>query len=435
MAPKESVVILGGGIAALSAAWRLRDQDVVLLEATSRLGGWIQTIEKEGFLFELGPRSCRTYGNGRATLELIHALGMEEEIIPASPEAQIRYLLHNQKLTPLPAGLLEWLVSPFFFPLVKGAFRDLISPSIIEDCSIETFIKSRMGKDVADFFVNPLVSGIYAGSPENLSIQSCFPQLFEWQLKHRSILKGLIMSSFKKSQSSGVSFPLFTLRRGLHSLVQKLGERLGPERIRLNSPVRSVEKEGSGWKIHLETGETISCSRVVSALPAPEVERLFQFKTPPMSSVAVVNLGYRLWDFPHKGFGYLVPQREQEKILGVVWDSVVFPSQQRKGEGRLTVMIGGTTAPVGWEKEDHLAIALEAVDRHMGIQNPPDVTHVSLARAAIPQYEVGYEERKREFLHQAKDRYPGIAFEGALFSGVAINDCVKSGMQVYSTGE
>lgn len=431
MPHKESIVILGGGIAALSAAWKLRHHDILLLEGSDRLGGWIHTIEKEGFLFELGPRSCRTYGNGQSTLDLIRALGMEEEILPASPHAQIRYLLHNQKLTPLPSSLLQWSASPFLFPLVKGVFRDLLSPRISEDCSIETFMKTRFGDEVGELFVNPLVSGIYAGDPGSLSIRSCFPWLYDLQLEHRSILKGLIMSSFqKKSKEPKAPFPLFTLRHGLSSLVKRLGEELGPERVRMYSPVRSVEREGTGWKIYLQSGEAISCSRVVCALPAPEVERLFHFKAPPMASVAVVNLGYREFTHPRHGFGYLVPRRENEKILGVVWDSIVFPSQQELGRGRLTVMIGGTTATPGWENEDHLSIALEAIQCHMGIKSLPDVAHVSLSRHAIPQFEVGYHQRRQQFLRDVKNEYPGIAFEGASFAGVAINDCVRSGMSV-----
>ncbi len=114
----KSIIILGGALQALQLLGRLRDHDLLLLEGSSRCGGWIHTIEKEGFLFELGPRSCRTYGNGTATLKLIDELGLRKDLLPASPSAQVRYLLLNQRLIKLPASFIEFVKSPFFMTLL-----------------------------------------------------------------------------------------------------------------------------------------------------------------------------------------------------------------------------------------------------------------------------------------------------------------------------
>lgn len=423
MAHKASVIVLGGGIAGLSAAWRHRDQDVMVLEAAPRVGGWIQTIEKEGFLFELGPRSCRTYGNGAATLNLIQELGFSDEVLPASPDAQIRYLLYNQKPTKLPDGIFQWLGSPFFPVICKGLLRELFSGSIQSDCSIAEFVRKKFGSKFLDLFLNPLVSGIYAGDPESLSFESCFPTLFELQKEHRSLIKGMIINGLK-ANGPKIPFPLFTLKRGLNSLVDRVAEQLGSEKVKLNARIRSVEKDGTGWKVRLEGGDIYSSERIISTLPATAVETLWGFKAPPMASVAVVNLGYRQLNLPHNGFGYLIPAKENEKVLGVVWDSKVFPGQQADGEVRLTVMIGGTTAPSGWKEWDFKAIALDAIKRHMHIDVQPDVVHVTVCEKAIPQYEVGFAERKAIFLREAEKQYSGIEFRGALFSGVAINDCI-----------
>ncbi len=422
MSSKKSIVVLGGGIAGLAAAWKLRDHDVLVLEGSSRLGGWIRTIEKNGFLFETGPRSCRSYGNGGATLKLIRELGLADDILPADPAAQIRYLFHNKKLTRIP-GLAGMLFSPFLPIIFRGIVLDVTTASIHDDCSIAEFIEKRLGKDLLDVFISPLVSGVYAGTAESLSIEATFSSLYQLQKTHGSLLKGMILSGFKgKSQEP---FPLFTLKNGLESLVKRLGERLGPSRIRLNASVVSVKQVGRGWQVGLENGEVIECEKVISTLPGKGLEKFWGFKATPASTVAVVNLGYHSIDLPLNGFGYLIPSKEKEQVLGVVWDSKVFPGQQLdKRQGRLTVMIGGTGAPEGWRSWDFVAVALEAINRQMGVTALPDVTHVSIAENAIPQFEVGYSSRLRDFLNHIRLNHPGLEMGGACIDGVAINECI-----------
>jgi oxygen-dependent protoporphyrinogen oxidase len=418
MMHKKSVIILGGGISGIAAAWKHRNDDAVVLEGSSRLGGWIHTIQKDGFQFELGPRSCRTYGKGMDTVNLVHELGLSHEILPADPAAQVRYLLHHGSLVKLPTGLMEWIRSPFLPLLAKALWSDMTSPKILADCSIADFGRARN----LDFFLTPLVSGVYAGDPEHLSMQTCFTSLFDIQKEYRSILKGLMFNRL----TSKAPFPLFTLKRGLSSLVETIVEKVGSDKFYTGSPVMAVEKEGTGWRVHLESGESFSGERVISTLPPTAVESLWGFKAPPLGSVAVVNLGFRKLDLPVSGFGYLIPKGENEKALGVVWDSKVFPSQHQNGATSLTVMIGGTTAPAGWEDWDFKAIALDVIRRHLGIDAQPDVVHITLAKNAIPQYEVGFEERKKTFLKEAEQRWPGVEFGGALFKGVSINDCISS---------
>lgn len=423
---KQSIIILGAGIAGLAAAWKLRDHDVMVLEASPRAGGWIQTIQQEGFQFELGPRSCRTYGNGAATVRLIEELGMQDEILAASPAAQIRYILQNQKLVCIPSSFLEWMRSPFLSPVVRGCFRDFFTGGISEDCSIEEFVTKRLGDKFLDLFINPLVSGVYAGDPKVLSIDSCFPALYQLQKEQGSLMKGMVSNLFKKKKAEkSLPFPLFTLKRGLSSLVERLVEKLGSSRIHYNSKVIGVKKVGAEWTIQTAHGEEYKCERVISTLPGHMVEELWGFKSPPCSSVAVVNLGYDHFDSDLQGFGYLVPKKEREQILGVVWDSIVFPEQQIKREqGRLTVMIGGTQAPSDWRRWDYVDVALQALKRHMGISAAPDATHVFLADRAIPQFEVGYRNRLEGFLKEMNTNYLGLEFGGALVDGVAINDCI-----------
>jgi oxygen-dependent protoporphyrinogen oxidase len=353
-------------------------------------------------------------------------VGLEGEILPASPSANIRYILKNQKLTKLPGSLLELVKSPFFSTSLRAVFRDLTTGGIENDCTIGDFIRCRLGEDVLENFINPLVSGVYAGDPEALSIQSCFPSLFTLQKERGSLCKGMLMNALRKnSPKEVVPFSLFTLKRGLHSLIERLVEKIGDTRVRFNASVKSVTKENAGWLVTLENGEKIICEKVISTLPGKAVEKLWRFQAAPTASVAVVNLGYSRLDTPLDGFGYLVPAKEKEPILGVVWDSKVFPEQQvQKEQGRLTVMIGGSNAPEGWRSWDLTAVAIDAVKRHMGISKLPDVTHISIAENAIPQYEVGYANRLDNFIRHAKLHLPNLEFGGAFIDGVAINDCI-----------
>lgn len=429
----RQIVILGAGISGLTAAWKIQrrlgaEASITLIEKSPRVGGWIQSLQKEEFLFEQGPRSCRSHGTGAATLQLIEELGLQNQVIIAEPPARFRYLYTAGALRRLPHNLISFLFSPLMKGVIPALWHEWLSPPKEGDESIYDFFSRRFSPQLAQQFIDPLVTGIYAGDIRQLSIQSCFPVLYSWVQQHGSVLRGSLFHKKERRQISpfvrkiGRS-PLFSLQGGMESLTRALVDQLQAV-IRFNSAAKEFSYEGDGAVVTLESGERIWADHLISTLPSRELH---------YASVAVINVGYRKSVLRQKGFGYLIPSKEQESILGCVWDSSVFPSQNRQDSTVLSVMMGGAHYPeIEWFSERQcIEVALEALERHLGISAQPDVTAFKLAKEAIPQYPVGHSAwagKRRTELPAAME------WIGTAFGGVSVNDCIATPLAILSRG-
>ena len=438
---KPQFVILGAGISGLALAWFLKQQyadqiDLTLLEKSNHVGGWIQTIQKDGFLFELGPHSCRANSLSRTTLELIEGLGLQDQVITAHPSARKRFLYTQKRLQALPSNLLSCLFSPLMRNVPAAILRDWWTPrGNGEDESIYTFISRRFGHKIAEQFMDPLVSGIYAGDIRQLSIQSCFPQLLESEQTHGNVLRG--MFSKKTQENVGSTFiqevqkhGIFSFKKGMETLPQALAANLD-NFIRKSCPVKALNFQPENIVVELENNETLLADHVFSTISANAFAQLIMEKHPAFAaklntvkstSVAVVNLGYHQKVLKQAGFGYLVPSAEDEDILGVIWDSSVFPQQNHDSrQTRLTVMLGGENNPeLCLESEIQIyERAVQAVKRHLNICIPPDAFHVSIAREAIPQYKVGHQARLKTIQQELNQLSPHITLLVSSYHGVS----------------
>ncbi len=333
------VLILGGGITGLSAAWYLSRRNpqaqITLLEKENRLGGWIRTTRENGFLFEKGPR---TFPLGRSPhlLSLIQDLNLP--IITSPP--QTRYLLHKGKLRSL---------GSFIPGLIPSLIRSLFtSRTLPHDESIYDYASRRYGPKVAETLFDPLTLGIYAGDIRKLSMQRCFPSLY-YKSKTKNKTKGL-----------------FTIPSGMETLITALQKTL-PIEIHLNCPIESIQENQV-----LASGTLWQADHILNALP-PQL---------PTKSLWAVNLAYSTPVLPKKGYGYLVPTHAKETLLGVVFDSSIFPTQNSPNETRLTALLRA-------EETHPLQTALNALRRHLSITARPTHTSAYLAQNAIPQFEVG----------------------------------------------
>lgn len=348
-----STLIVGGGITGLSAAWFLLKQNpkakITLLEKENRLGGWIRTSNEGGFLFEKGPRTF-PYSRNPHLLELVRDLKLE--IISSEPAAAKRFILHKGHLR-TPGSFMPMLI-PY---LIRELF---IRPSKADDESIYDFAARRFSPKIAETFFDPLTLGIYSGDIRKLSIRACFPALYKWEREKGSVVRGLF--SGPKSKAKG----LFTVKNGMETLIQELQKQL-PIDIVLNCPVEKISEHEV-----TANGKTWQADRVISALPPQYANR----------SIWVVNLAYDGDVLSKKGYGYLVPTQENESLLGVIFDSAIFPQQNRASETRLTAMLRP-------EEKEPFQAALNALERHLGIKAKPVHTSTFLAKNAIPQFEVG----------------------------------------------
>lgn len=411
------IVILGAGISGLTAAWKITQTDpeaeIIILEKSSRAGGWIQTIHKDGFLFEQGPRSCRSSGAGVDTLKLIEELGLQDKVITADPSASTRFLYIDKKLRKVPAGL--WFMGK---ALLSGVFRDLRTPARKEDESIYDFFSRRFNSEIAEGLIDPLVSGIYAGDIRQLSMRTCFSSICQLEKNYGSVIKGLILKPKPKDVLTPFirqiqKAPLFSFKGGMEELVKALSDRLETA-IRYQTTAISIEYQEKGVVLNLNDGTRLFADRVVSTLPHPDLN---------YATVIAVNLGYRKPLLKQKGFGYLIPSNQNESILGCVWDSSVFPEQGKKDETRLTVMMGGAHHPDcgDWSEGKILQRTLEAVSRHMGIDALPDAINIKKAIKAIPQYPVGFLEKNEAFKKTLPQKLTWI---GSAAGNISVNDCI-----------
>ena len=317
----KRVLILGAGISGLALGWYLRDKcEVVIAEASDRPGGWIHTRQHEGFLFDCGPHSFRTAGHGAQTLGFIDELGLTSELIAA--EATDQFLFYEGAIRKMPKGIISLLTSPLTRGIIWDLMREWRVPKGVEEESIQAFAERRFGPTIAARFIDPMVSGIFAGDPLKLSLACCFPWLHRMEQEYGSLMKAAVFGK-KKPSSQVMSF-----RRGMQCLTDTLTERLG-DRLRMRKEATKISF-GREVEVHFSDGTSLTADHIYAAIPAWRLANLLPIpalETIPFASVAAVSLGYKKKILSHKGFGYLVPAAEKQSILGVVWDSAVFRSR------------------------------------------------------------------------------------------------------------
>jgi len=440
-------LVVGGGISGLACAYRLKQLgvDVTLLEAQQSAGGLIGSVRKDGFLFDHGPQS---FQGTDLLLDLIHELGIEDELQIANPKAP-RYVLRGGRLQHIPMSPQGVLTSSLLtvrsrWKVVSEPFRRTRPPT--EDESVADFVRRKFGHEILEYLVSPFVSGIYAGDPEKLSLRAAFPSLEEWERQFGSVLRGAMKSRPLKEKQSGPP-PLCSFRGGLGTLMQALARSLG-SRVRLGSRVHSIRPTRAtgtdGYEIEVnENGqtETFRTRAIVLATPAYTAAQILQPVSTPLAHalsgiayapVAVVATGYFSKQFsrPLDGFGFLVPRREKFRTLGTVWNSSLFPGRAPEGSGTITSFLGGAMdADAVAKPETEIAeIAHDENARIMGISGPPQVTAVWKYGKALPQYNLGHGhiiERIRDCL----EANPGLFLAGNYLQGPAIGKCVERGFR------
>lgn len=447
----EHIVILGAGISGLATGWFLKQRlgeqiRLTLIEKSSRAGGWIQTIQTEEFLFEQGPRSCRTKGIGQETLALIEALELQDQVLVPHPDARNRYIYTPRGLQRLPRHLWEIPFNPLTRSWMSALWRDWQMPkSQVEDESIEAFFSRRLGRSWVDQLIDPFVSGIYAGDCRRLSLRSCFPLFHQWEQQQGSLLRGawshraspLFQSSFIQSIRR---FPLFSFKQGMESLPRTLAEAL-KDCLLLNQTVRGLAFDAGGVEVQLANGKPIRADHIISTLPTSALSSLLpsspylvdKLNELPYATVFIVNLGFRASVLSFKGFGYLIPSHLNLPVLGCVWDSSIFPQQNLEAnQTRLTVMMGGRHHPEVEQtsEQEMVECALRTIFQHLGIRATPQVVQVKKAQHAIPQYEIGYALWKKEVQEAAHLLFPRLTLSGSAWTGVSINDCIAQARQL-----
>lgn len=437
--------IIGAGISGLATAQAILVQDpnaeVVVLEAAAHTGGKILTeITAEGFLCEWGVNAF--LDKSPRTLELCREIGLTP--VPADVSAKKRYVFSEGELHQLPEKPPQFLASKLLS--VPGRLRVMgevfTRKTDRADETLEQFGTRHLGREAFEKLIDPMASGVFAGDARTMSLKSCFPRIHEIDSEYGSLIRGLIKlqrearrAGKKDTPGPGPGGILTSFKGGMSVLTDALTAGLG-SRVRVNTPVQGISRNGGLYTLHLEDGSSEDFDALVLATPAYAQANMLSDMAPGISelvggiqypALAVVCLGYSKEKAGSclDGFGFLVPSRENRDILGTVVDSNIFPDRAPPGSVLFRSMVGGARKSRLAELPDEqlLDLVRSNLKDILGLSAEPDFASIYRHEKAIPQYLVGHADRLAAIDRQL-ETFPGLVMTGNAFRGVSLNDCV-----------
>ncbi len=447
----KRVAVIGGGIAGLSAAWYLEKArrsgaaiEWTLFEKSTRLGGVIQTERRDGYVLEAGPDSFLTIKPDAS--QLCRELGIADQLITSNDFQRKTYILVKGKLVPIPDGL-EFMVptrvapmattSLFSFATKLRMARERFSHTEArkEDESVASFVRRHFGQEMVDRMADPLLSGVYGGSAEHLSVRAVLPRFVEMEREHGSLVRATLQARKARMQSSSSPQPLFTsLKNGMQQMVDAIVTQLPVASLRLQHSV-SLAPRGHVWQVG-GTGVDETYDAVLLAVPAPVASCMLKpvqadlsatMGKIPYTSSAAVLLAYKQADLP-PGFGFLVPRPENRKILACTFVHKKFSHRAPDGSVLLRCFFSSSRMPDLLERtdEDLEDVAQKELAGILGLKAKPEFVRTFRWGIAMAQYEVGHLERVAR-MENMLAVLPGLHVIGNSFRGIGIPDCVKSG--------
>lgn len=468
----DRAVVVGGGVAGLAAALRLSDAGVrvTLLEAGGRFGGLLSSERHEGFLVEHGPDGF--VARKRAALDLVSRLGLESRIIGRLPEHRGAWLRTSGGLKPLPKGLTG------FVPLDLESLREggLLSPRGLAeveresqappalwsgngDESVASFFSRRFGAEFYGTIVAPLVQGIYAGSGDELSVRSLFPQLVELEQRAGSLTAGMTAGpqvydddreNSRESEDRRTGAPtagLVTLAGGMESLVDALVGELKQRGVRLvaGAPAERVRIAGDGYAIETKRGE-FRTSRLCLAVAAPVALRLLRDISSRLSETAdrllgrftargaalvSVGLNEEFGERVPAGAGYLSGSDRRSPVIACTIASRKWPQRAAAGQELVRFFIRrNSDARVDRSERNELErTAIDELRQLCPDVSPPRFIRLAVWPSASPVYRVGHRNDVAGLREIIAGELPGVVLAGCWFDGVGVPDSIASGRQ------
>lgn len=458
------IAVVGAGITGLSAAHYLAKAcrsdgcraRITLIEASSRPGGKIQTLRRDGCVIERGPDSFLT--RKTPILELAEDLGLIPELVPVNPDAPAR-IVHRGKLHPIPPGMqlgIPTRIGPFLqsgllSPAGKArALLDLVLPRRggTEDEALGAFLARRLGSELVERISEPLLAGIYAGKLNEISLMATFPQFRALETRHRSLIRGMAAArgNARPAGGSGPALPdalaraaFLTFRNGLSAMVEALRRELSDIQTIHGEAALNVRRQDGEIRIRLDGGEELAFDAAVIAVPnrrmtamLADLGKAVRLIDIPYASVANVVLAFRRSDTASRreaGSGFVVPESEGLTITACTITTVKWPHTTPQDLLLVRSYVGKHGDLRGIElTDDELVRAV----RHdlagtLGLTAEPLFAEITRWPDSMPQYPIGHRERVGAFRETLRQRMPGVFAAGAGFDGVGLPDCIAQG--------
>jgi len=440
---KKNIAIIGSGITALTTAFYLKKAGVSfkMHEKSNHIGGVINTISENGFLFETGPNSG-TLSNIE-TVELFEQLANDFKLELADNSAKKRFILKNNKWYALPSGLISGISTPLFS--LKDKFRLLGEPfrkagkNAFE--TVSELVIRRMGKSFLDYAVDPFVSGIYAGNPDYLVTKYALPKLYNLEQQYGSFIGGAIKKAKepKSENDKKVSKEIFSAKGGLSSIVNALVKYIGKENIVLNADVEVV-KTGLLYQISNEKYthiiNTANAGELLSLFPFLNKNSLSDILNIKYAQVAEIAIGFKEWKgIDLNAFGGLIPSKEKKNLLGILFMSSIFRNRAPEKGALLTTFVGGIkNEKLAEISEDELLQLLKPeMQELLGLSEfTPDLLKVFYHKKAIAQYGADSEKRLNA-IKKIETKNKNIFLAGSIRDGIGLADRIKQGTHLAKT--
>jgi oxygen-dependent protoporphyrinogen oxidase len=442
-------IVIGGGISGLAFAHTLarKGQKVDVIEKAGRLGGAVQTEFKDGFLCEAGPNSFLV--KSEDVWKFIHELGLEASMVEANAISNKRFLVKNGKLVALPQSLMGGVTTPLYS--LPEKFRLLAEPfigkSTMEDESVTSFVSRRMGKAFLEYGISALVSGIYAGDPDALSIRHAFGKVWNLEQNYGSLIGGALKLKRERKKLGTTPFKsrMISFEKGLQELVDALAGVEGMETF-TNASVSSITRNTDGtWSVTTtsEVGsQTRTAPKLILATPLDAYAKLpvedslrQQLDTidipehPPLSTL-VLGFDRDKIEHPLDGFGVLCPRMEKRFGLGAIFSSTLFSGRAPEGKVSLMCFVGGVQQPDNGElpTPELVKRTVDDLTPLLGVKGDPCFVSHSFWPRAIPQYNVGH-QFFIDSLEATENAYAGLHLVGNFRGGPGLNDCLESALK------
>jgi protoporphyrinogen/coproporphyrinogen III oxidase len=444
MMQHTDTLIIGAGLSGLTVAHKLRiscyGHRYIVLEKTESTGGVIRSHHENGFIAEIGPHGF--LDNCKESKEILEECGLLQECIKAPLKNFVRYVLLDGELRMIPQTPLKILGAPLIPWSAKlRVLAELWREPLQGEPTVAKWVNHRFGKALLPF-ADAVFTGTYAGDMNRLTIDSVMPGLRKLELKHGSVIRGLLAKGFKAKKDrhkrpTKFKIPAMTsFPQGMARLPQRLTEYLQEDKdLFLHCDVQDLSRENGKWLARTSRG-TFAADSVVLAVPTNATLALLRKFIPPplpavpLADILTVVLGFGPGSHLPPGFGYLTPEKEKRFSLGTLFSSNMFPGRAPADHILFETLIGGRRHPERLELDDDqlIRLAFEDVKDILPLQGEPVYSRVLRPWGSIPQLEQHY-PKLLKWRDHVSSALPGLHICGFGWEGIGLNDMMKHGVR------